>query len=78
VPDHLPGVPEDPFDGKPLRFAETDQGIVIYSIGENETDDGGDLTPPNKKQPGPDVGFRLLKPEHRGLIITGDVAPDGE
>ncbi len=33
------------FDLKPLRTKQTDQGLVVYSIGNNRTDDGGDLSP---------------------------------
>jgi hypothetical protein len=42
VPEHLPTVPLDPFDGEPLRYRRTERGVVIYSVGENGRDDGGD------------------------------------
>ncbi len=37
------GVPdlEDPFTGQPLKYLVADTGFVIYSVGENLTDDGG-------------------------------------
>jgi len=41
VPDYLPEVPVDPFDGKPLRMATKDGRIVLYSVGRNGKDDGG-------------------------------------
>jgi hypothetical protein len=41
VPQFLPAVPNDPFDGKPLRFHSTPTGYVVYSVGENGRDDGG-------------------------------------
>jgi hypothetical protein len=33
--------PVDPFDGQPIRYAKTDAGYRVYSIGQNEVDDGG-------------------------------------
>ena len=41
VPDFIPAVPQDPFDGKPLRMKKTDRGLVLYSIGPDMTDNGG-------------------------------------
>jgi hypothetical protein len=61
--DLLASIPDDPFTGKPLIFRTTQTGIVIYSTGMDKQDDGGDLDPIG--QPGTDVGFRLLTPEHR-------------
>jgi len=40
VPDYINAVPLDDFDGKPMRY---DRGQrIIYSVGENLEDDGGD------------------------------------
>jgi hypothetical protein len=41
VPAHLDAIPTDPFDGKPFRYKRLAKGYVVYSVGENETDDGG-------------------------------------
>lgn len=41
VPGYLDAVPADPFDGKELRYKKLDTGFVVYSIGEDETDNGG-------------------------------------
>jgi hypothetical protein len=38
VPDYLPAVPEDRFDGKPLRYSAASG--TVYSIGEDFKDDG--------------------------------------
>ena len=35
VPQFLSTVPDDPFDGQPLRYHRLDKGYVIYSIGED-------------------------------------------
>ena len=34
--------PIDPFDGKPLRMREVDGGLVIYSVSDDGSDEGGD------------------------------------
>ena len=46
----IPGDPDerssrltDPFDGLPLRFKSEDNRLLIYSVGDNMTDDGGIL-----------------------------------
>jgi hypothetical protein len=41
VPRYIDKVPLDPFDGKPLRYKLTEPGYIVYSIGENGTDEGG-------------------------------------
>jgi hypothetical protein len=42
VPKYLAAVPEDPYDGKPLRYKKlSPKGYVVYSIGRNRQDDGG-------------------------------------
>ena len=42
VPGYLDAVPTDPFDGASLRYRKLDKGYVVYSIGDNGTDDGGE------------------------------------
>ena len=41
VPAHLPSVPIDPFSGGPLRYRREAEGYTIYSLGENQKDNGG-------------------------------------
>ncbi len=41
VPKHLATVPADPFTGKPLRYLRHGRGYVVYSVGENLTDEQG-------------------------------------
>ncbi|UCG34379.1 MAG: hypothetical protein JSU68_07015 [Phycisphaerales bacterium] len=70
VPEYLDAVPLDPFDEKPLRYRVEADRVVIYSIGEDEVDDGGQLVhPERRKETPPDAGFRLLNPELRGFKI---------
>jgi hypothetical protein len=67
-PQFLPKVLVDPYDGKPLRLANRDDGIVIYSIGGDGEDNGGEPLMPNPTptEPG-DLGIRLWNPDRRRL-----------
>lgn len=38
VPTYLPSVPEDRFDGNPLRYSA--ESKTVYSVGDDFTDDG--------------------------------------
>ena len=43
VPQFLPTVTLDPLDGQPLRYRRNADGtFLLYSVGENGRDDGGD------------------------------------
>lgn len=57
VPDFIPEVPPDPYDGRPLRLGHAPGSVVIYSIGRDRTDDGGRAWD-EAKQEG-DLVFRL-------------------
>jgi hypothetical protein len=41
MPRWINSIPTDPFDGAPLRYHPLTNGFVIYSIGEDRSDDGG-------------------------------------
>lgn len=41
APAYLEAVPQDPFDGKDLRYGTVEAGYVVYSIGDDLIDDGG-------------------------------------
>ncbi len=41
APEYLAEVPEDPFGGEPLVYRLDATGYLLYSIGPDETDDGG-------------------------------------
>jgi hypothetical protein len=51
VPDFLPAVLEDPMDGKPLKYRRLDKGYVVYSVGDDDQDDGG-VEPANRPKNG--------------------------
>jgi len=50
VPQYLESVPEDPFDGHPIRFKLLEKGYVIYSVGCDGVDDGGKGAPMRKEK----------------------------
>jgi hypothetical protein len=60
VPDYLPKIPLDPYDAAPLRYRKLDDGCVVYSIGADRRDQGGNIvrTSVGIKTPG-NFGFRL-------------------
>ena len=56
VPRYLEKIPTDVIDGKPLRYRlNADKSYVLYSIGWNQTDDGGELAWTRDKSPNVDV-----------------------
>jgi hypothetical protein len=59
TPKYLATAPLDPYDGRPLRYKRLADGVVIYSIGQDGTDDGGFMDRKAPKAPHADVGFRL-------------------
>jgi hypothetical protein len=71
VPSFLPALLKDPYDGEQVRFKRTNDGLVIYSVGSNLVDDGGNVA--GSKVTGPvaatdaDVGFLLFDVEKRRL-----------
>jgi hypothetical protein len=41
VPAYMEVVPKDPFDGRRLRYFMRESGFVVYSVGDDLTDNGG-------------------------------------
>jgi hypothetical protein len=80
IPAQLAQVPLDPYDGKPLRYRRLADGVTIYSVGPDLTDNGGKFelngsrvmlwwTQSNTK--GMDIGMRLWDMSHRGQPAKG-------
>jgi hypothetical protein len=59
VAEYLAEVPADPYDGQPMRYRRTADGIVIYAVGPDGVDDHGVLDRTFQKAQGTDVGFQL-------------------
>jgi hypothetical protein len=55
----LEEVPADPYDGQPLRWRLVADGVTIYSIGPDLTDNGGIADRQNPLAPNTDLVFRL-------------------
>ena len=67
VPEYLPRLPLDYGDGETLRYRLTDDGYVLYSVGDNGRDDGGDTSREGPSRPrGLDTVFsNARRPESR-------------
>jgi hypothetical protein len=66
VPEYLDAIPLDPFNGQPLRFKKTSDGsVVIYSVGSDGVDDGGQVEKPRDGKHPADVGIILTLPPGR-------------
>jgi hypothetical protein len=57
--DYLKAVPNDPYDGKPLRYKRLADGVIIYSVGPDKEDNGGARNIANPLAKKIDYGFRL-------------------
>jgi len=57
VPEFLPNVPDDPFDGEKLRFARLDDGYAVYSVGSDREDNNGKERSRSKSWEKTDVTF---------------------
>ena len=51
VPAFLEAVPIDPFDGQNLKYRKLETGFVVYSVGEDLTDEGGAERDSKKRGP---------------------------
>jgi hypothetical protein len=58
-PQYLSAVPLDPYDGKALRYKREIDGVLIYSIGQDGVDNGGNLDHQRVSLPGVDLGLCL-------------------
>lgn len=58
-PQFLASVPQDPFDGESLRYQRVADGIIIYAVSSDRTDNNGNLDREHPKKAGVDIGARL-------------------
>ncbi len=63
VPQYLAAVPEDPWDAQPLKYRIRPPVYVIYSVGEDEVDDGGKVAyrPGIHQNRGEDITFTVTR-----------------
>jgi hypothetical protein len=60
APKYLAAVPADSFDGKPLRYARHNDGVIVHSVGPGGKESGPPDDPKRfEKKDGADVSFRL-------------------
>jgi hypothetical protein len=76
-PDFLAAVPNDPFDGKPLRYVKRADGVTVYSVGHDGKDDGGKIDRTKPLGPGVDLGYRLWDVKARRQAPLPRPAPPG-
>jgi hypothetical protein len=55
VPEFLPQLPADPFNGQPLRYVMQPDHYLLYSVGQDGVDNGGQTESQR------DVVFRVRK-----------------
>ena len=54
VPNFLRELPLDPFSERPFVYRRQGEGYVLYSVGENGRDDGGEQEDPDVYYPEPE------------------------
>ncbi len=59
LPKYAERIPLDPFDDQPLRLARKGNGVVVYSIGLNRKDDGGESRAKDESEHPPDLAIRI-------------------
>lgn len=62
TPAYLARVPDDPFDGKPLRYRKAGKGYILYSIGPDLKDDHGARKERLGLNQKGDLVFMIVKP----------------
>jgi len=65
VPTYVKSLSLDPFTGTDLLYRHEEQSYVVYSVGENRADDGGDVDSKEKSRRLIDVGIRIHLPRPR-------------
>jgi hypothetical protein len=65
APRYIEKLPNDPYDGQPLRYKRLADGVVVYSVGADKKDDGGARNRANPRAEGTDCPFRLWNPDKR-------------
>lgn len=68
VPDLLPSIPIDPFDGKPLRYRREGKEWVLWSVGSDLKDDNAawhefKYRKPGDDRKGGDIYFKSTEPQ---------------
>jgi hypothetical protein len=62
VPTHIESIPADPMDAKPLRYRKTEKEALVYSVGADGIDNGGNSGNNNGIAKGEDFVLRISNP----------------
>jgi hypothetical protein len=73
----LKAVPTDPYDGQPIKLARTLDGLIVYGLGSDGTDNRGNVNRGRADQPGFDIGFRLWDPTARRQPPSPSIGASG-
>jgi hypothetical protein len=74
VPEFVSAIPPDPVDGKPLRYQpKADGTFLLYSVGENGVDDGGD---PALEKGAESSSFNWLNPHALDWVWPQPATPE--
>jgi hypothetical protein len=76
VPDFLIHVPLDPFDNKPFRFRRLQDQVIVYCVGGDREDCGGQIRKGVGGATGTNLGFRLWNPDQRPRPPAPSKKPD--
>ena len=71
----IAAIPDDPYTGDPIIYRRLADGVVIYSVGLDGKDDGGNVDVVNVSEPGTDIGIRLWDPAKRRQPPEPPAAP---
>jgi hypothetical protein len=61
-------LPNDPYTGEPFKLVATEEGVVVYSVGPNLQDDGGQKIDYKPRPPTGDLTLRIGKPAPRAPV----------
>lgn len=78
VPTYVAAIPTDPFDQAPLKFTTRDRMLIVYSVGSDGVDDGGQVAPVGGEKRARDRGFRLLPVADRGVVFSDETKASNE
>lgn len=77
VPEHLPSLPIDRFDGQPLRYLDrSPEKPLLYSVGANRADDGGLVGVDEDRFPSNQRAQRWVEPSLVRSILDGTYEDD--
>ena len=65
--DLLKQVPTDLFSGQPLVYRPEGDGYVLYSVGINARDDGGEKDRPDSQEQADDIAVRIPPPTEKDI-----------